>query len=127
MTTARDEIEIWHELPTPIDPDRRKSPVLRCATLCYMKSSVGVRELRQNLSQYLRRVEQGETLEVLERGRPVAVLAPLPERRGALERLKASGRVIPARLSLADLGPPPDSPPGVSLSQALSDLRSEER
>jgi prevent-host-death family protein len=92
-----------------------------------VKSSVGVRELRQNLSQYLRRVEQGETLEVLERGKPVAVLAPLPERRGALERLMASGRVIPARLDLASLGPPPDPPPGVSLSQALSDLRSEER
>jgi prevent-host-death family protein len=92
-----------------------------------MKNTVGIRELRQNLSQYLRRVEQGETLEVLERGRPVAILAPLPERRGALERLLASGRVIPARLDLASLGPPPAAPAGVSLSQALADLRAEER
>jgi prevent-host-death family protein len=31
---------------------------------------VGVRELRQNLSVYLRRVARGESLEVTERGRP---------------------------------------------------------
>ncbi|HXI18655.1 MAG TPA: type II toxin-antitoxin system prevent-host-death family antitoxin [Chloroflexota bacterium] len=41
-------------------------------------SIVGVRELRQNLSVYLRRVEAGETLRVTDRGRPVALLGPLP-------------------------------------------------
>jgi prevent-host-death family protein len=92
-----------------------------------MNNGVGVRELRQNLSQYLRRVEEGETLEVLDRGRPVAILAPLPERRGALERLLASGRVTPARLDLSSLPAPVDPPPGASVSQALADLRSEER
>ena len=35
---------------------------------------VGVRELRQNLSVYLRRVEQGEAFEVTDHGRPVARL-----------------------------------------------------
>jgi prevent-host-death family protein len=35
---------------------------------------VGVRQLRQNLSVYLRRVRRGESLEVTERGQPVAVL-----------------------------------------------------
>ncbi len=38
---------------------------------------VGVRELRQNLSVYLERVKAGESLEVTERGQPVARLAPL--------------------------------------------------
>ena len=92
-----------------------------------MKNAVDVRELRQNLRQHLRRVEQGETLEVLDRGRPVAVLAPLPERQGVLDRLLASGRVKPARLDLASLGFPEDLEPGVSLSEALAELRSEER
>ena len=92
-----------------------------------MKNAVGVRELRQNLSQYLRRVEKGETLEVLERGKPIAILAPLPEHQGALERLRASGRVTPARLDLAALGLPPAAPEGFSISEALADLRSEER
>jgi prevent-host-death family protein len=38
--------------------------------------AVGVRELRQNLSRYLERVKQGETLTVTERGREVARLVP---------------------------------------------------
>jgi prevent-host-death family protein len=38
--------------------------------------SVGVRELRQNLSRYLERVKAGETLTVTERGHEVARLVP---------------------------------------------------
>ena len=67
---------------------------------------VGVRELRQNLSKYLRRVERGERLEVTEHGRPVAVLAPLGEPEGPLARLVAAGRVTPPRTYLLDLLPP---------------------
>jgi prevent-host-death family protein len=44
-------------------------------------ASIGVRELRQRASELLRRVEQGEAIEVTDRGRPVAVLAPPPEGR----------------------------------------------
>ena len=48
--------------------------------MCYMTDvdQVGVRELRQNLSVYLARIARGETLEVTDRGRAVAILAPLP-------------------------------------------------
>jgi prevent-host-death family protein len=38
--------------------------------------TVGVRELRQNLSRYLERVKAGETLTVTERGQEVARLVP---------------------------------------------------
>jgi prevent-host-death family protein len=38
--------------------------------------TVGVRELRQNLSKYLVRVKDGEALTVTERGRVVARLVP---------------------------------------------------
>ena len=38
--------------------------------------TVGVRELRQNLSRYLQRVKDGETLTVTEHGREVARLMP---------------------------------------------------
>jgi prevent-host-death family protein len=38
--------------------------------------TVGVRELRQNLSRYLERVKNGETLTVTERGHEVARLVP---------------------------------------------------
>lgn len=40
--------------------------------------TVGVRELRQNLSRYLERVKEGETLTVTERGHEVARLVPSP-------------------------------------------------
>lgn len=40
------------------------------------EKTVGVRELRQNLSRYLERVKDGETLTVTERGREVARLVP---------------------------------------------------
>ncbi len=41
-----------------------------------MESRVGVRELRQNLSKYLARVKEGESLVVTERRRVVARLVP---------------------------------------------------
>lgn len=86
---------------------------------------VGVRELRQNLSQYLRRVAAGEQFEVTVRNLPVAILAPLPERSSALARLLSSGRVIPARLNLAELGLPADRPHEISISGALTEQHRE--
>jgi prevent-host-death family protein len=44
-----------------------------------MTEKVGVRELRQNLSKYLDRVKDGESLAVTERGREVARLVPSRE------------------------------------------------
>jgi prevent-host-death family protein len=38
---------------------------------------IGVRELRQHASRYLARVRAGETIEVTDRGRPVARLVPI--------------------------------------------------
>ena len=43
-------------------------------------SDVGVRELKQRLSEYLARAERGEVIRVTDRGRPKAILAPLPGR-----------------------------------------------
>jgi prevent-host-death family protein len=40
--------------------------------------AVGIRELKNRLSQYLKRVRTGERVVVTERGRPVAVLSPSP-------------------------------------------------
>ena len=89
---------------------------------------VGVRELRQRASALLRQVEQGETIEITDRGRPVAILGPIPEV-GALERLRRSGEVRPAD---ADLGDFPDPLPLPRMgdrapSDALAELRDHER
>lgn len=73
--------------------------------MCYMER-IGIRELRQNASKFIERVKAGETLEVTERGRPVAVLAPLPETASTIERLRAEGRLRPPTGRLSDLPPP---------------------
>lgn len=95
-----------------------------CATLCYM-DRVGVRELRQNLSVYLRRIARGDSLEVTDRGRAVALLAPLPDGRPAREALIGSGRLLPASGTLVDLGVPPPSTVSQSISDALAEERAE--
>jgi prevent-host-death family protein len=87
------------------------------------RARVGVRELRQNLSVYLRRTLAGETLEVTDRGRPVALLTPLPERADPIARLAAEGRITPATRRLEELGPPLD----VELERPLSDILEELR
>jgi prevent-host-death family protein len=80
---------------------------------------VGVRELRQNLSVYLRRVARGEALEVTEHGRPVAVLAPLPSSADPVDRLVAAGRARPAE-GTWDAVPPPLGPTSTAGSDALA-------
>jgi prevent-host-death family protein len=41
---------------------------------------VGVRELKQRLSEYVERAAKGETVRVTDRGVPKALLGPLPGR-----------------------------------------------
>ena len=65
-----------------------------------------MRELRQNLSVHLARVMRGETLEVTDRGQPVAVLAPLERGASVLDRLRLEGRLIPATKDLLALERP---------------------
>jgi len=87
-------------------------------------NTVGVAELRQNLSRFLRRVERGERLIVTDRNRPVAELGPPPTTGAALERLIAEGRV--SRPSGRGL-PEPLTLPGDprALSRALHEIRGE--
>jgi antitoxin (DNA-binding transcriptional repressor) of toxin-antitoxin stability system len=90
-------------------------------------ASVGVRELRQRASALLRRVERGETIEVTDRGRPVAVLSRPPEG-GPLDRLRALGDIDPAIGSVDDLPEPLALPRGIERpSDALRRLRRDER
>lgn len=50
--------------------------------------SVGVRDLRDNLSEYLRRVRQGELLVITDRGKPIGELGPAAGGR-SVERVRA--------------------------------------
>jgi prevent-host-death family protein len=90
----------------------------------YMSATVGVAELRQNLSRYLRRVERGERLVVTDRNRPVAELGPPPTTGAALDRLIAEGRVSrPLRRGLPK--PLLLSGDARALSRALDEIRGE--
>ena len=87
---------------------------------------IGIRELRQNASEYVRRAEKGETIEVTDRGRPVARLGPLPEPGSIIDRLIAEGKARPAQGNVLDLGPPPPPTPGAkSLSEVLDEMRED--
>jgi prevent-host-death family protein len=57
---------------------------------------VGIRELKARLSEYLDRAERGELIRVTDRGRPKAILGPLPGRLRIEEGI-AEGWITPAR------------------------------
>ena len=83
--------------------------------------AVGVRELKNRLTYYLRRARKGEEVIVTERGRPVAVLRSLQhlDRASALEtrlaRLAALGIVtLPTRKGFGHTRPLRISGPPVS-------------
>ncbi|HEX6513285.1 MAG TPA: type II toxin-antitoxin system prevent-host-death family antitoxin [Chloroflexota bacterium] len=93
-------------------------------------NKVGVRELRQNASALLRRVQAGEIFEVTDRGRPVARLVPFkPTSR--IEQLIAEGRAIPAKGTLAESFrkyPSVQLTPGSkTASEILAEMREDER
>lgn len=100
--------------------------------MCYMnrkrstRDTVGVRDLRQNLSVYLARVKKGEPLTVAERGQPVAMLVPLPPGASTLERLIASGRATRPTRDLTTLELP-EGPVSTKWTDILIAMRDEER
>ena len=57
--------------------------------------TVGVRELKANLSRHLKRVRAGARLLVSDRGRPIATIIPVdqPTDQAWLHRLVAEGKV----------------------------------
>ena len=99
--------------------------------MCYMRrvetgseDTVGVRELRQNLSVYLARVAEGTVFRVTDRGRQVALLVPVSASATLTERLVASGRAVAAKRDLMALGLPTVRTNG-SLSEALRAVRDD--
>jgi prevent-host-death family protein len=98
---------------------------------CYGVSveTIGVRELRQNASRYLRLVKAGERVAVTERGQLIAYLVPANEKPvSIIDQLEAAGQYRRAVGSLADVLDPVELPPGTkSPSEVLEEMRNEER
>jgi prevent-host-death family protein len=88
---------------------------------------ISVRELRQRASVWLTEVERGRRFEITNRGRPVALLVPIPPG-NEIERLTAAGRLSVPRGKLSQLAPPLPAIPGQPLpSEVLEQMRADER
>jgi prevent-host-death family protein len=89
------------------------------------RNVVGARELKTRLGTYLRRVREGRTLLVTDRGEPIAELRPLPPDTSvpaALLKLSSKRAVtLPLRKSMSSFRPIQ------SHGRALSDAVVEER
>lgn len=78
---------------------------------------VKIAELKDRLSEHLRRVERGEEIEVTDRGRPIARIIPIPA--------GPPIRIIPAKRPRSSLPKkyPPANWPISSLEMLLEDRR----
>ena len=88
-----------------------------------MATRIGIRELRDTLTATIRRVRQGETIEVTHDGRPVAVLTPYSEDR--IERLLASGRATPPTRNIHPIPEPLAVTGSMTASEALDEDRAD--
>ena len=86
----------------------------------------GIRELKQNASALIRRVVEGETIEITERGRPVARIVPL-RGRSVLDQMMAEGRATQPRGDLLASKPNKPARGGRPLSEILAEMRADER
>ncbi len=86
---------------------------------------VGVRQLRQQASALVERVATGVTIQITNRGRPVAQLVPIGDQRTTRTDLIASGELQPGRGDV--LGVQPIQPPAGSAGteQLLDEQRAD--
>jgi len=88
---------------------------------------IGVRELKQSLSETLRAVGRGEQVRVTLRGRPVADIVPAGAAVGddRLRELVAAGRVMPPALARPIRAPKPAKASSGASSLVLSEREAE--
>ena len=86
--------------------------------------TLGVRELRGELSEAIRRAHAGERTVITSGGRPVAQLGPLDADAPDLARLIGAGAVVPPRRTGEWRPPAPVAVwAGVRIDQVLRELR----
>ncbi|MEX2195851.1 MAG: type II toxin-antitoxin system prevent-host-death family antitoxin [Thermoleophilaceae bacterium] len=86
---------------------------------------VGVRELKNDLSGWLRRVDRGEQIRVTVRGRPVADLVPAGRPRDRMQQLIAEGKVTPASRPMTKPALPPEAGRGSATELILAEREDE--
>lgn len=92
-----------------------------------MPRRVGIRELKDTLSAVLRRVQEGEPVEVTDSGRPIVRMVPIRPT-SATERLAAEGILVLAPDRDADWPDPEPTQPGERpMSEIVIEMRADER
>ena len=86
--------------------------------------TIGIRELRQNASLWIAKVKAGVSIQITDRGTPVARLVPLTPAEQARDKLIAGGQLIPASAPRAALRRA-DLIKGRSLSAILDEQRAD--
>jgi prevent-host-death family protein len=82
--------------------------------------SIGVRELRETLSEQLAAVRQGHSVTITSHGEPIARIVPV-DQPTTMERLRAAGLIRPP------LHPRRPLPEPIETSGPVSDLIDEQR
>ena len=90
-----------------------------------MSDRIGIRQLREDLSKIVRRVERGEVVEITDRGRAIVRMVPARDAAGPLADLIAAGKVIPAR-ARGPLPAPVKLRSYMSTEEAIDILRGED-
>ena len=85
-------------------------------------TEVGIRALKQNASAVVAQAAAGEIVTITSRGRPVALITPIPKSR--LQELADAGLVTEATREIDDLPAPIEGP---SLTDVLAEMREDER
>lgn len=102
----------WHSRPT------------RGGEHVVTMEGMGIRALRDSLTQTIRRVRSGEAVEITHDGKPVAALSPHQPTR--LEQLIAEGKLRPSlRAPKRPLPPPLKQTGRITASEALADDRGD--
>jgi prevent-host-death family protein len=86
---------------------------------------IPIRALNQHTADVLARVEHGETVEITNRGRPIARIVPIAA--DTIADLVASGVVTPPTVAGPVPMPTAVAPPGSEAGELISALRDEER
>ena len=93
-----------------------------------MMKSVGLREINQAFSRYMKIVKAGEDVLITERGRPIAVIRPLAsdtDMDAKIRLLEADGLLSPPQKKGQPKNHPPISLSGQSIAQTISEMRDE--
>lgn len=88
---------------------------------------IPVRELNQNTSAVISRVQTGEELLISVKGKPVARLVPLDPAEDKLRELALHGDVILATHAVPLTRPPRTGDPSVNSADLYAQMRDEDR